>query len=82
MPELSEETNDECKLPPVHSRLSPKFSEAATDTCQVEATSECSIHADGEVKWEGRDGETKQRKSSILTDSMLRALGLKKGEGE
>ena len=82
MPELSEEICEDSKLPAIQSRTFRKSPESATDICKVEAASECPIRSEGEVKWEGREGESKQRKSSILSDSMLRALGLKKGEGE
>lgn len=83
MPELSEETcEDSCSLPNGTLEALETVLESNTDTCKAEVPTQCSVKQEGEVKWDAGEGETKQRKSSILSDTVLKALGLKKGEGE
>ncbi|XP_041453308.1 uncharacterized protein LOC121406342 isoform X3 [Lytechinus variegatus] len=82
MPELSEEGSEDTCLLPNGTLESLETVTESTDTCKVEVPLECSIKEEGEVKWEGGEGEPKQRKSSILSETLLKALGLKKGEGD
>eukprot|EP00057_Strongylocentrotus_purpuratus_P027827 XP_011682301.1 PREDICTED: uncharacterized protein LOC100891373 isoform X3 [Strongylocentrotus purpuratus] len=83
MPELSEETcEDSCSLPNGTLETLETVLESNTDTCKAEVPTQCSVKQEGEVKWDAGEGETKQRKSSILSETFLKTLGLKKGEGD
>ncbi|XP_071477400.1 uncharacterized protein [Diadema antillarum] len=88
MPELAEDTEFEtCEdtgptSPLLSNGTLEAMSEGCKDVCSVDSAAECSIQPEGTVKWEGGEGENKQRKSSILSDSLLKALGLKKGDGD